>query len=125
MDTSCNKNPLKYINNPVAMSASDKQNTMLSGELADIEAQRNDENKSIGCSCSNFSQKASNVCSILWTNPRITFVTFSVLAILCGGGLGVVYYVKSTKKAGVRAQALQLAHDTGRWFCKFQNLPAL
>ena len=98
---------------------------MLTGELADLEAQRKESRRERKCSCSIFSRKARNLSGVLREHPSIVIVTVVVFAILCGAGLGIIYYVKSIREGNVKMQASQRAHDTISWFCKFRSRKGL
>ena len=93
---------------------------MLSGELADLEAQRKEDRRKNKFLCSRFDQKTRNLFAVLKRHPIILIVTITVLVVLCCAGLGITFYVKSIREENVKVQATQLAHDTVSWFCKFQ-----
>ena len=100
---------------------------MLSGELADLEAQRKEDDggKKI-CTCSGrLSMNARNLFAILQANPKIVVLSSLVFAILCGAGVGIIFYVKRVKEEGIRSQASQLAHDTITSFCTFDSKNAI
>jgi hypothetical protein len=96
--------------------------SLVSGELADLEATRNDgsiNNKST-------IRFASDNCWDNWLynlkiarqKPRIVIISFLVFVILCGGGLGLVFSFANSQDGDEKASALNLAVETGRWFCK-------
>jgi hypothetical protein len=100
-----------------------RKRSLISGELADLEAIRND-----GSSINNKStiRFARDNCWDNWLynlkiarqKPRIVIISFLVFVILCGGGLGLVFFFANTQDGDEKASALNLAVETGRWFCK-------
>jgi hypothetical protein len=102
-------------------SSGKSRKSLVSGELADLEAMRRDG--SINKSTIRF---ASANCWDNWLynlkiarqKPRIIAISFLVFAILCGGGLGLVFSFANSQDGDDKASALDLAVETGRWFCK-------
>jgi hypothetical protein len=55
---------------------------------------------------------------VVKAHPRIGCVTLTIFMILCGIGLGVVYGIRHRHITEFEDQGLQLAQDTGDFFCK-------
>lgn len=97
-----------------------RKSTLVQGELAHLEAIRNE-----GTSRKAFHR--ANLCwedfqyslKIVRQNPRILVFSFIVFAILCGGGLGLVFFLAKDQDEDDKSDALDLATETGRWFCKW------
>lgn len=99
---------------------STRKSSLVQGELADLEAIRKDElNRSA-------LHHRANLCwddfqyalKLVRQNPRILIISFIVFSILCGGGLGLVFYLANDEDQQDQNMALDLAVETGRWFCK-------
>jgi hypothetical protein len=103
-------------------SSGKSRKSLVSGELADLEAMRRDgsiNNKStIRLTSANCCDDWLYSLKIARQKPRIIGISFLVFAILCGGGLGLVFSFANTQDADEKASALNLAIETGRWFCK-------
>jgi hypothetical protein len=56
---------------------------------------------------------------VVKAHPRIGCVTLIIFLILCGIGLGVVYGIRHRHITEFEDQGLQLAQDTGDFFCTY------
>ncbi len=100
---------------------STSKNTLVKGELGDLEAIRQDDAKQ-----KSFHHRAHlywdefhfNI-KIVRQNPRILIKSLIVFVILCGGGLGLVFFVAKDQDNEDKNLALDLATESGRWFCKY------
>jgi hypothetical protein len=98
-----------------------RKRSLISGELADLEAMRRESNTNK----SGIRFASANCCDdwlygikIARQKPHIVIISLLVFAILCGGGLGLVFSFANTQDADEKDAALNLAVETGRWFCK-------
>jgi hypothetical protein len=55
---------------------------------------------------------------VLRAHPRIAWIAFVVFLVLCGVGLGIVYAVRRSHIVQFEEQGLELAQETGDFFCK-------
>ena len=102
--------------------SSSRKSSLVAGELADLEAMRN-----AGSTKKSTIRLATSKCwddclyslKIVRQKPRIIFISFLVFAILCGGGLGLVFFLAEDENQDEMGSALDLAVETGRWFGKF------
>ncbi len=100
--------------------ASTRKSTLVQGELADLEAIRQDGTRRRAL------QRRAHICwddlryniKITSQNPRILILSFIVFAILCGGGLGLVFFLAKDQNEDDKNLALDLASEVGGWFCK-------
>ncbi len=102
-----------------------RKSSLVQGELADLEARRRE-----GKSQRAFHHHANLCCDdlrytfkILRQNPRILIRSFLVFAFLCGCGLGLVFFLAKDQNEEDKNLALDLAAETGRWFCKCGRQP--
>jgi hypothetical protein len=99
-----------------------RKRSLISGELADLEAMRRGDgntNKSgIRFANANCWEDWLYSIKIARQKPHIVIISFLVFAFLCGCGLGLVFFFASTQDADEKDEALDLAVETGRWFCK-------
>ena len=104
---------------------STRKSSLVQGELADLEAIRKEKSNRGGAL-----HHRANLCwddfhyslKLLRQNPRILIISFIVFAILCGGSLGLVFYLANNEDEQDKGMALDLAVETGRWFCKYNGL---
>ena len=100
-----------------------KKSSLVQGELADLEAKRGSKR---GKNNRRGSGHRTNSCwdemnyslKIVRQNPHILLLSFCVFAILCGGGLALVFFLSKSQDDDDKGAALDLAVDTGRWFGK-------
>ncbi len=100
------------------------KNTLVRGELADLEAIREENTKQHAF------QRRANLCwddlrfnlKIVRQNPRILIKSLIVFVILCGGGLGLVFFVAKVQDKDDNNLALDLATESGNWFCKYNGV---
>lgn len=98
---------------------SSRKSSLVTGELADLEAMRTDGKSSkIRAASTNCWDDLQYSLRIVRQNPRILFISFIVFAILCGGGLGLVFFLANDQDNDEKDSALDLAIETGRWFGK-------
>ena len=99
------------------MMATSNLNTMLSNELRDLDAHRDEGNGS------------KSLLEVWWRNVRLTYQilkvhpsiamrTFLAFGILCCGGLAILIQLDASNREELEETALELAVETGRWFCK-------
>lgn len=97
-----------------------RKSTLVRGELADLEALREESSrkKIIRDVTANFCDHIAYLVQVVKRYPRVAVYTFLVLAILCGCGLSVVFVIANNQNEANQVEALDLATETGRWFCK-------
>jgi hypothetical protein len=79
-----------------------------------------DRNKEERKSCfRRFKSGTSYQWQVVKAHPRIGCVTLTIFMILCGIGLGVVYGIRHQHITEFEDQGLQLAQDTGDFFCTY------
>jgi len=111
--------------NKIFMDDSTRKSSLVQGELADLEVMRQEgdgggsRRKSVREVTNSFWDDVHYTVKVVGQNPRMLFVSFVVFAILCAGGLGLVFYLAQQQDNKVKSTALGLAVETGRWFCKF------
>ncbi len=100
------------------------KNTLVKGELADLEAIRQHDTK-----MKSFHRRAHLFChdlqfnvKIVRQNPRILIKSLIIFVILCGCGLGLVFFVAKDQDKEDKNLALDLATESGRWFCKYNDM---
>ena len=106
---------------------STRKSSLVQGELADLEALRK-ETSNRGAL-----HLRSHVCwddfqyslKLVRKYPRILIISFIVFAFLCGGGLGLVFYLANDEDEQDKDLALDLAEETGRWFCKYLHITSV
>jgi hypothetical protein len=102
-----------------------RKSSLVQGELADLEALRQEQSTStnnvhkISKQATSWWEDLDYNLKVLRQNPRILILSFLVFAILCGGGLGLVFFLAGDQDEDEKDAALDLAIETGRWFCKF------
>ncbi len=100
--------------------ANTRKSTLVQDELADLEAIRQEGTGRRAL------QRRVHICwddlrynlKITRQNPRILIMSFMVFAILCGGGLGLVFFLAKDQNEDDKNLALDLASEVGGWFCK-------
>lgn len=96
-----------------------RKSSLVQGELANLQAMRKKGSKPSAI------HHRSHVCwddfqyslKLVRQNPRILIISFIVFAVLCGGGLCLVFYLAKDEDEQDQDMALDLAVETGRWFC--------
>lgn len=99
-----------------------RKESLVLGELAHLRALREES----GRNKSQFREATSNIADniryhaqILKKNPRIAVYSILVFAVLCACGLSIVFFVAKNVDEANELHALDLATETGKWFCKF------
>jgi hypothetical protein len=100
---------------------STRRSSLVTGELADLDAMRDNKKSSIRSASTNCWDDFQYSLKILKNSPRIFIISFIVFAILCGGGLGLVFFLADDQDDDEKAVALDLAVETGRWFGKSRS----
>jgi hypothetical protein len=96
-----------------------RKSSLVQGELADLEAKRGSKKGN---------NRGRNSCwdemhyslKIVRLNPHILLLSLLAFAILCGGGLALVFFLAKGQDDDDKGTALDLAVETGRWFGKFE-----
>lgn len=93
---------------------------LVSDEIKNLEAIRAVEKKDGGVrkKLSQFAVEIRYNTKVVRGKPTILVISFLVFAVLCSVGLGLVFYLANEQDGDVKANALDLADETGRWFCK-------
>ena len=101
-------------------------NTMLSDELADLDAQRenggerNSKTTRMSSSpCSKIKRNVFYTTLAIKERPWILVRAILVFLIVCAAGITIIFLKDKTNKEELEEEALDLAIETGRWFCKF------
>lgn len=108
---------------PVEESKGDttRKNSLVQGELVNLDVMRKQGQDRRAL------HHRAHVCwddfqyslEIMRRNPRILTLSFIIFALLCGGGLGLVFFLAKDENDQDEALALNLAVETGRWFCTY------
>lgn len=97
-----------------------KKACLVTGEIKDLEAIRAAEMKSgFREMLSRLADDIKYNAKVVKGHPSIIIVSFLVFAILCSVGLGLVFFLSNEQDNDAQADALDLAVETGRWFCKY------
>ena len=101
-------------------------NTMLSDELADLDAQRENggergdsRSKTRTSPCSNIKRNVFYTTLAIKERPWILVRAILVFLIVCSVGMIIIFLKDKINKEALEEEALDLAIETGRWFCKF------
>jgi hypothetical protein len=100
---------------------STRKSSLVTGELADLQAMRdgrNSKRSSIRSASTNCWDDLQYSLKIVRQNPRILIIGFIVFAVLCGCGLGLIFFLANDQDDDEKGAALDLAVETGRWFGK-------
>lgn len=113
------------ISTDLDLSSSVRKASLVRGELKDLEAMRKEEGSggrraSLQKATTQYWEDFSYNLKILRQYPHILAVSFFIFAILCGGALALVFFLANDQNDEDKSEALNLAVETGRWFCKFK-----
>jgi len=100
----------------------DGKSSLVKGELADLEAMRQEGRRSSDAAWMNTTTQCwedflYNL-KIVRRHPGVLAIPLLVFAILCGGGLCLLIFLALNQNAQEKDEAQDLAVETGRWFCK-------
>ena len=97
-----------------------KKACLVSGEIKDLQRIRATAKKNgFRDSLSQLIDDIRYSVKVLKGNPSILVASFLVFATLCGAGLGLVFFLAKQQNVAAQQAALDLAVQTGRWFCKY------
>lgn len=95
-----------------------RKSSLVQGELADLEAKRGSKKGNNNRGTNSCWDEMNYSLKIVRQNPHILLLSLLVFAILCGGGLALVFFLAKGQDDDDKGTALDLAVETGRWFGK-------
>lgn len=97
-----------------------RKESLVLGELADLRALREESGRK-----NQFREATSNVLEhfkyhihIVKKKPQIAIYSLLIFGALCACGLSIVFIIAKKDNEANQLQALDLASETGQWFCK-------
>jgi hypothetical protein len=97
---------------------SSDMNTMLSDELADIDDYRTNTNRATNYWAK--IRKNLKYCYFVAKESPFKFVRpLLIFGFFCGAGIALITFKETAYQTEQEETALDLAVETGRWFCKF------
>lgn len=109
----------------VVLDDSTRKSSLVQGELKDLEAMRKEgggsRRASVRTNNNNCCDDFQYSLKIVGQNPRILILSLFVFAVLCGGGLGLVFFLANDEDQNAQDDASDLAVETGRWFGKLPS----
>jgi hypothetical protein len=98
-----------------------KKKNLVTQEVSDLRDMREGNAKKKGkqlmSGVSGCAHGVVDTIQIVKAYPSVLFISLFVFIVLCGGGLALVYYFANDQEEEETAEALDLAIETGRWFC--------
>jgi hypothetical protein len=104
-----------------------KKNNLVSGELKDLEVLRGSGSKNEGKGlsmaerCGKWGEEVRFTLEVVNSHPHILIIPFLIFAALCGAGLALIFLLAKDQEEDIKDEALDLAIETGNWFCKYTS----